>query len=82
MLLPDPKWGEQIYRVSDQISDREACLIEPFTVGCRAARRSRPKAGEHAVVFGAGTIGIACFKWFYRRCGAGVKCNHTLLRCI
>lgn len=63
MLLPDPKWGEQIYRVSDQISDREACLIEPFTVGCRAARRSRPKAGEHAVVFGAGTIGIACFKW-------------------
>lgn len=59
MLLPEPKWREQIYRVSDQISDRAACLIEPFTVGCRAARRSQPKAGEHAVVFGAGTIGIA-----------------------
>lgn len=59
MLLPDPKWREQIYRVSDQLSDRAACLIEPFTVGCRAARRSRPEAGEKAVVFGAGTIGIA-----------------------
>lgn len=59
MLLPDPKWREQIYRVSGQISDRAACLIEPFTVGCRAARRSQPKTGEKAVVFGAGTIGIA-----------------------
>lgn len=42
MLLPDPKWNEQIYRVSDKISDKEACLIEPFTVGYRAARRSFP----------------------------------------
>lgn len=36
-----------------------ACLIEPFTVGCRAARRGQPKAGEKAVVFGCGTIGVA-----------------------
>ena len=41
------------------IPDRMACLIEPFTVGCRAARRGQPQAGESAVVFGAGTIGLA-----------------------
>lgn len=51
--------NKQVYKVSDKISTREACLIEPFTVGCRAARRSEPKLHENAIVFGAGTIGIA-----------------------
>ncbi len=36
-----------------------AALIEPFTVGTRAARRGMPVPGENAVVFGAGTIGVA-----------------------
>lgn len=57
--VPDAKLNHSLYRVDDRISDREACLIEPFTVGCRAARRSRPMPGETAVVFGCGTIGIA-----------------------
>ena len=43
----------------ENISDKAASLIEPFTVGCRAARRSFPKFGENAIVFGCGTIGIA-----------------------
>lgn len=59
VLIPDAKWNRQIYAVSEKISDKAASLIEPFTVGCRAARRSQPKKGENAVVFGAGTIGIA-----------------------
>lgn len=36
-----------------------ACLIEPFTVGCRVARRGQPKKDEKFVVFGCGTIGLA-----------------------
>lgn len=59
VLIPDAKWEQQIYAVNDGISDKTASLIEPFTVGCRAARRSEPKKGESAIVFGAGTIGIA-----------------------
>lgn len=59
VLIPDAKWNEQIYAVDAQISDKAASLIEPFTVGCRAARRSEPKSGEQAIVFGAGTIGLA-----------------------
>lgn len=43
VLIPDAKWNRQIYAVSDKISDKEASLIEPFTVGCRAARRSQPE---------------------------------------
>lgn len=59
ILAPDPRPGKQLYRVPDGISDKTACLIEPFTVGTRAARRSAPRSGENAIVFGAGTIGIA-----------------------
>lgn len=57
--IPEVKKDHSLYLVDGNISDRLACLIEPFTVGCRAARRGQPKQGEHAVVFGCGTIGIA-----------------------
>lgn len=59
ILAPDAKWGVGLYAVPDAIDDKTAALIEPFTVGTRAARRGQPKAGERAIVFGAGTIGIA-----------------------
>lgn len=59
IFAPNAKAGESLYFVPDEISDKTASLIEPFTVGCRAARRSAPKSGENAVVFGCGTIGVA-----------------------
>lgn len=59
ILVPEAKRNHSLYAVDERISDRLACLIEPFTVGCRAARRGQPKPGEHAAVFGCGTIGIA-----------------------
>ncbi len=59
VLIPNAELGKQVYAVPDAISSKAACLIEPFTVGCRAARRSFPRSGENAIVFGAGTIGIA-----------------------
>lgn len=67
VLIPHAQVNREIYRVPADIESRVASLIEPFTVGCRAARRAQPKAGEKAVVFGAGTIGIAAaiaLKWF------------------
>lgn len=59
ILAPNVKLNEGVYMVPDKISDKTASLIEPFTVGCRAARRSFPQVGETAIVFGCGTIGIA-----------------------
>ncbi len=67
ILVPNARLNHSLYHVPEEITSREACLIEPFTVGCRAARRSQPKPGEKAVVFGCGTIGIAAaiaLKWF------------------
>ena len=57
--VPNARLNHSLYFLPENISDRTACLIEPFTVGCRAARRGQPKQGENAVVFGCGTIGIA-----------------------
>ena len=59
ILVPRAKRNHSLYAVPKEISDRLACLIEPFTVGCRAARRSQPKEKETAIVFGCGTIGLA-----------------------
>lgn len=67
ILIPNAKLNHSLYFVPDRITDKTACLIEPFTVGTRAARRSQPNAGETAVIFGCGTIGIAAamaLKWF------------------
>jgi len=57
--IPNAKRNYSLYTIDDSISDQIACLIEPFTVGCRAARRGQPKKGEKFVVFGCGTIGLA-----------------------
>lgn len=80
ILVPEAKRNHSLYPVDEQISDKLASLIEPFTVGCRAARRGMIPAeididtkksiylkGQNAVVFGAGTIGIAAavaFQYF------------------
>lgn len=57
--ISNAELNKQVYAVPELIPLKTASLIEPFTVGFRAARRSAPKCGENAIVFGAGTIGIA-----------------------
>lgn len=66
ILIPNAKKNHSLYSVDERISDKLASLIEPFTVGCRAARRGMIPNGndeyvsrQNAVVFGCGTIGIA-----------------------
>ena len=63
ILVPNAKRNHSFYSVDDRI----ACLTEPFTIGFRAARRARPKAGESFAVFGCGTIGLSSaisLRWF------------------
>lgn len=81
ILIPNAKVNEQVYAVPDQISSKTACLIEPFTVGFRAARRSFPKQGENAIVFGAGTIGIsAAIGLKHFGCDRVMICDHSDFR--
>lgn len=51
---------------TEGLSDVEASLIEPFTIGFHAAMRTQPGPGKNALVFGAGCIGLSaaiCCKW-------------------
>ena len=81
ILIPDAELDKQVYDIPEKIPTREACLIEPFTVGFRVARRAEPKSGENAIVFGAGTIGIAAaigLKYF--GCKEVMICDHSDFR--
>ena len=59
ILCPEAKLNHSLYKIPDSITDRTACMIEPFTVGFHAARQADPSAKDTAIVYGAGTIGIA-----------------------
>lgn len=81
VLIPDAELGKGVYAVPDEISSKVASLIEPFTVGCRAARRSFPRQGEKAIVFGAGTIGIAAaIALMHFGCSKVMICDHSDFR--
>jgi 2-desacetyl-2-hydroxyethyl bacteriochlorophyllide A dehydrogenase len=51
--------GGGLIRVPDGLGLGVAALAEPLGVGMRAVDRSRARAGEKAVVFGSGPIGLA-----------------------
>lgn len=85
--------NHSLYSVDEKIPDKLACLIEPFTVGCRAARRGMISDGtdengqkkyvmnQNAVVFGAGTIGIAAAIAFqYFGMGKVMICDYSDFR--
>jgi threonine dehydrogenase-like Zn-dependent dehydrogenase len=54
MLLPE----QQLFRVSADLSDEQAVMLEPAAVALHAVLRRLPQAGEHILVVGAGTIGL------------------------
>ncbi len=47
-----------IYPVADELSDDQAVMVEPLSVGMRAALRLIPASGQHVLVLGSGTIGL------------------------
>ncbi len=58
-------WGEEfvrhesnLFKLPAGLTDEEAVLLEPASNGVRAALRAEPRAGERALVIGAGTIGL------------------------
>ena len=58
-------WGDsfiaherQLYRVPDDVSDEDAVLVEPLSVGVRTALKKLPEAGETVLVNGCGIVGL------------------------
>ncbi len=66
ILVEKAKKDFNLFPLDDSITDKEAALIEPLTIGFKASKRTFAKPEQSALVFGAGTIGIASalyFKW-------------------
>ncbi len=50
-----------VFKIPEEVTDFGlATMSEPVSVGVFATERIMPRLGERAVIFGAGTIGIAC----------------------
>ncbi len=47
-----------IYPVPDALSDDQALMVEPLSVGMRSASHRTPEPGQHVLVLGSGTIGL------------------------
>jgi len=68
--LPDPQpigggWSEemllheqQLFRISPEMSDEQAVLLEPTAVAIHAVLRRLPQPGDQVLILGAGTIGL------------------------
>ncbi len=59
LLLSSPL----LLRVPESVSDAAAATTEPLAVGLHNVREARMQPGEHAVVMGAGPIGLMTLLW-------------------
>ena len=50
---------EQCFLVPDSLSDRDAALVEVFSIGMHAVTMSRIDPGDRVVVLGGGRVGLA-----------------------
>lgn len=58
-------WGDgftahetEVYAVPDDLSDDQAMMIEPLSVGLRAALRRTPGPGQRVLILGSGMVGL------------------------
>lgn len=58
LLIEKAVLGQSLAVVPDHIPFEVAALNEPMAVARHAVNRAEPKAGERAVVFGAGPVGL------------------------
>ena len=55
--------GLTVHKLPDEVSFEEAATLEPLANSIHATMRGNPKAGERAVVFGAGIIGLGIVQY-------------------
>lgn len=63
---------QRLYAVPASLADEAAVLTEPTSVAYHAVQRSKVEAGQVAVVFGAGTIGLLLAQILLRARGCRV----------
>ncbi|TDV56191.1 threonine dehydrogenase-like Zn-dependent dehydrogenase [Actinophytocola oryzae] len=51
--------ASEVYRVPPELDDDQAMLVEPFSLGMRAALKALPGPGERCLVVGGGMAGLS-----------------------
>lgn len=58
-------WGDgytahetEVFPVPDALTDEQAMMVEPISIGMRAVLRRAPEVGQHALVVGCGIVGL------------------------
>ena len=79
--IPNCQLGMSVFKVEDGVTDKEAAMIEPFTVGAHSALICDPAPGKSAIVFGAGIIGMsAAITLKYMGCEKVMLVNRSTYR--
>src|SRR6516165_1501719 len=58
LRIPQCEVGYSLLPIDGDLPLRTAVLFEPFVIGTRGVKVLQPQQGDHAVVFGAGIIGM------------------------
>lgn len=58
LRIPQCEVGYSLLKIDNDLPLRTAVLFEPFVIGARGVKALSPSAGDLAIVFGAGIIGI------------------------
>jgi threonine dehydrogenase-like Zn-dependent dehydrogenase len=67
LRIPQCEVGYSLLPIDNDLPVRAAVLFEPFVIGTRGVKVLAPQPGDHAVVFGAGIIGMTSaimLKWY------------------
>lgn len=70
LMIPRPVPGQNVFPLSDDISDEAGALVEPLAVGVHAVKLAGAVEGATALVLGLGTIGLQVVQALRAR-GAG-----------
>jgi threonine dehydrogenase-like Zn-dependent dehydrogenase len=70
VTVPGARLGRELRPIPEGVDDDLAALHEPLAVGRHAFEVAAPVAGEHALVYGAGAIGLGVVHWL---AAAGVR---------
>jgi L-iditol 2-dehydrogenase len=79
-------WGDgftahesEVYAVPNHLSNDQAMMVEPLSIGCRAALRREITQDDKALIVGGGLVGLntlQCLRAFYPRCNITIAVRH------
>jgi len=56
--IPNARLGANVHALPEELSFEDGALVEPLGIAVHAVRRSGARAGQTALVYGLGTIGL------------------------